>query len=120
MINSDFLLTNRIKMTFTELKEMVSEERAKARKEAEGCAPIIRSRGAYFTALSDDEKLTESDMIEFKGIKQLRKDIAYWKTQGATKFFIEGGFDAGESIRYFYDDYQPWVSDWSVEVSEKI
>ena len=107
-------------MNFTELKELVADEREKARREAEGCAPIIRSRGTFFTALSDEEKLTESDTIEFTTLKNLRKAIAYWKSRGATKFFIEGGFDAGESIKYFYDDYQPWVSDWSVEVSENI
>ena len=53
-------------------------------------------------------------------MKQLREDIATYKAKGATRFYIDGGFDAGYSVKNFYDDYQPWVSEWQVEISENI
>ena len=121
--NATVILEEGDKVTdFYTLKRTISDLRRSSKEYAERTCrgSVIRSRGAWLTALTDDDKLTEDGVYEFKTVSQLREDIRTFKDKGATKFFIDGGHDAGHSVSNFYDDYQPWVSEWQVEISENI
>ena len=103
-------------MTFTELKEKMAEARQEAQREAQAVCPCVRSRGAWLMATKDDETITENDSYEIKSLNKLLKDIQELKEQGADNFYIDGGFDGADNVRDLNDCYDPWVSDWSIEL----
>ena len=104
--------------TFAEIKEEISTARQDAREEAQSVCSCVRSRGAYLKARDKHgELLTESESIEFTTKKRLISDIEDLKKSGAVEFYIEGGFDGADSLWDLNNfEYEPWVSEWYVDI----
>ena len=104
-------------MKFIELRNLVSEARSEARNQAESCAAVVQSRGAWISALRDGETITESGDRMFTTLKALKADVAALKAMGADKFFIDGGFDGADTLADMLDGCaDPYVSEWSIEL----
>jgi len=110
-------MKNKLNITFKELKEQISEARQKAEREAKTVCSCVRSRGAWLAAVNADGNVTtESSQYEIKSMKRLMADVEHLKNEGSTKFFVDGGFDGADSVRDLNDCYDPWVSEWSIDL----
>lgn len=101
---------------FKDIKEDISEHRDEAKYEAKKDYRCVRSRGAWLVALKDGEVLTEADSQTFKNAKELKEGIEYWKSEGATEFYIDGGFDGADNVQDLNEFYVPYVSEWSFKL----
>jgi len=106
------------------LSAAIRVARDEARKEAQqscGRKGVLRSRGVEFTAAdAKGDKLSEGGVWLWDGsakeLDSLIKSLAA-KFPEAKVFYAEGGFDWAESVRALVDsDYDPWVSEWAVEI----
>lgn len=109
----------------SDIKEAVSVAREAAENEAIRSCPkkgMIRSRGAWLIVKvpGEGDCRISDGMMPFKGTqKQIDALIAEFPEAG---IYVEGGFNYAESVRDFCDGaYDPWVSEWSVEIqAEKV
>lgn len=90
------------------------------------CGPrgVFKSRGMEFVWVdAKGKRLDESGAWMWDGsAKDLKASVASISERfpEVAGIFLEGGFDWAESVRAMADcDYDPWVSDWSVEIWKK-
>lgn len=110
----------------TELKAAVQAARATARAEAvESCgrSGCLQSRGAWIKVrnVAGEVIQGECDTWEFTGTAKQFKELADLLRYGsACTITIEGGWNWAASPRAMADlEYDPWVSEWSVEFGVK-
>jgi hypothetical protein len=103
------------KLSFTDIKELISEAREVAKVEGQESNSCLRSRGAWLRAEKGNEVLNDSEVNYITTLKSLKSDVAQYKALGADTFTIEGGFDGADSIKALNEsDYCPWVSEWEI------
>lgn len=109
----------------TELKAAVAKARLDARSEAFvecGRKGVLQSRGAFIKVIKDKNVVQgECDSWPFEGTAKQFKELADLLRYGsADSIEIDGGFNWAESPRAMADcEYDPWVSEWSVEFGTK-
>ena len=80
---------------------------------------IFRSRGQWVRVLANGDSVVDNGEIEWLGTQaQLDKILAeYRDTPGLQSIYIEGGINWGSNMRDYYDgDYEPWVTEWAVNI----
>jgi hypothetical protein len=89
---------------------------AQARRDCRG--QFLRSRGRWLTAYQGDLIVAgECESWEWDGKRtSVTEAIAEARRLGWTELHISGGIDASDTISF--DDYEPWVAEWSVCVWE--
>ena len=93
---------------------------AGAKREIKG--GFFRSRGRWVRVLANGDSVVDNGDLEFKGTqKQLDEIVAeYGELPGLEGIYIEGGVDWASSLRDFGDcDYEPWVTEWAVNILVK-
>jgi hypothetical protein len=110
-------------MRASELKVQVSDARANAKNEAQrDCkGGFLRSRGAWLIVreAGKAEPIVADGELEFTGTRRQMETIERWLTKAkpGTTVWVEGGWNHAESLAGFSDgEYDPWVSEWSVQV----
>lgn len=110
---------------FQDFKELVKAARAKAQAEAKfHCGKgFIRSRGTFVIICVGSEVLDSysSGVTDWKGtlthLRQCWLDVIKDHPADKIHMSIDGGFDFAETLQGFDEGwYEPWVSDWEVEV----
>lgn len=112
-------------MKLKDIKEKVREARDDAEDEARyntGNVGVVRSRGMHLYGHKNDTCiLGEAESWEWDGtLRDLNKAIAFMEKEGGHRLYICGGFNWAKSLDDMNcDEYEPWVSDWSVDVWTK-
>jgi hypothetical protein len=109
--------------TFSSYKELIEEikyERDKCKRESYSRDfQLIRSRGTSLLMMDKNGRLEKHDEPIFTKanptLKELKEIALECREHGGTYIAIDGGFDGVYSIRD--DDYEPWIGEWSVDVS---
>lgn len=109
----------------SEIKKLVQDARDVAQREAFKYYSCVRSRGAHVYCRIDGNNVYEAESYEWNGTKKdLQNAINYIiKTYPGKKavFGIEGGFNGANSVQDLNDDcYDPWVSEWTVELFDGV
>lgn len=107
-----------------DLKDAVREARSKAEREArQKCGPgWLFSRGAWVIGLSfkEGDPVWGDGMLPFAGtykqMDDLLHDVVASQPQRIDEIRIEGGFNWSASLADYYENYEPWVSEWSILV----
>lgn len=107
-----------------DLKDAVRKARSEAEREARrNCGKgWLFSRGAWVIGISYEEgdPVWSDGMIEFAGtykqMDELLHDVVACLPQRIDEIRIEGGFNWSASLVYYHQEYEPWVSEWSVVV----
>jgi enhancing lycopene biosynthesis protein 2 len=111
--------------TFNALTEAVREARDNAHTEARrDCGKgFFKSRGAWFVTLNAKEGLTMPANENFPCKRITAKELAALITKVQANYpkvdsiDVCGGFDYAENLSEFNSqNYDPWVSEWSVTV----
>ena len=91
---------------------------AQARRDCRG--QFLRSRGKWLTAYQGDQIVAgECETWEWDGKRtSVTEAIAEAQQKGWTEVHISGGIDASSTIDF--EDYDPWVAEWSVCVWEAL
>jgi hypothetical protein len=89
---------------------------AQARRDCRG--QFLRSRGKWLTAYQGDQIVAgECESWEWDGKRtSVTAAIEEAQRKGWTELHISGGIDASDTISF--EDYDPWVAEWSVCVWE--
>jgi len=89
---------------------------AQARRDCRG--QFLRSRGKWLTAYKGDQIVAgECESWEWDGKRtSVTAAIEEARRKGWTELRISGGIDASSTIDF--QDYDPWVAEWSVCVWE--
>lgn len=105
----------------SEIKLKVQSARVVARHEAGRYYSCVQSRGAHVYCRDGDNNLFEAESYEWDGTKKdlqnaLKHAVEKYGNKSVT-FGIEGGFNGADSVHDLHNDaYEPWVSEWSVEL----
>jgi len=91
---------------------------SQARRDCRG--QFLRSRGKWLRACKGSETIAgESESWEWSGKRDdAVRAIAEAQRKGADRLYIEGGIDASDTIGF--DDYEPYVAEWSVCIWEAL
>ena len=93
---------------------------AGAKREIKG--GVFQSRGRWVRVMVDGESVVDNGEIEFKGTqKQLDEILAkYGNLPGLEAIYIEGGVNWAASMSdMHYGNYEPWVTEWAVNILVK-
>lgn len=107
----------KVKGKIKDIKDEVVSARDKARREAKQHYPCVRSRGVEFYAIHpQDGKISDCEQYPLT-LKNINSFIEEYGRQGATEFWLSGGYDGADSVHDMNDMcYAPWVSSWDVEL----
>jgi len=83
---------------------------------------IFQSRGKWIRVIANGDSVLDNGECEFKGTqKQLDEIVAKYKDlPGLEGIYIEGGVNWSNNLIDFYEgDYEPWVTEWAVNILVK-
>lgn len=93
---------------------------AGAKREIRG--GVFRGRGKWVRVIANGESVVDNGELEFKGTQKQLDDILakYSYLPGLEAIYIEGGVNWGENLSAFHSgDYEPWVTEWAVNILVK-
>lgn len=117
-----------MELNLKELRRAIDLARHQAIRSGNSAAPYIKSRGTWLATSSKDGQCApapESDCNWWKGtLKEIRELVAYVQERypDVETVYVTGGYDGYASFfRSMEDssDYEPWVSQWEVDVWKK-
>ena len=115
--------------TWGQFKDLVSQKRLRAEAEAREGAPVVQSRGVEVMVCVDGERVDDSydynlDSMTYAAfMKAVRDQLAKTEVRNLRRLsvYASGGFDGANSVRELIDgDYDPYVSEWGVEVEQTL
>ena len=98
------------------IQSSIKEAKDTAKREAHSTGWLLRSRGAFITAVDSKGDRLDDGYWGVTTKKDFFKAVQLFKEKGAILISIEGGYDAARSVRdWGTGDYEPWVSEWCVD-----
>lgn len=114
-------------LNLKELRRLVAMARHRAIRDGNAAAPYIQSRGMWLATSNKDGQCPPSPEGEcdwWKGTLKQIKELVYLietKYPEVETVYVAGGYDGYASFHSAVngDDYEPWVSQWEVDVWKK-
>jgi hypothetical protein len=105
-------------ITFSELKELISEAKSSAKDKANKQYSVVRSRG---DECSFDVAFDDPINKPFSSKKELTKSFEYvMNNHDVIDVHVQGGFDAADSLHDLNNGlYDPLVEEWSLKIWDK-
>lgn len=108
------------------LKGAIKDARDVARKEGrQSCGKgVLQSRGAYLKMIDANGNIIQGEAESWPFIGNAKEfkalaDLIRYSIPAGAHVEVGGGFNFAASVRDLADNYDPWVSEWCLEVGAK-
>lgn len=106
-----------MRITFSDLKDTISEEKAKAENKAKKQFKIVRSRGNECSVSVDGDSVINPFKSKAELVDFINSSIS---TGNADEIWIQGGFDGADSVADLNNhNYSPLVEEWAFIIWDK-